>query len=127
MTKLRIESSKYFNGTFVKAKGISKVKIVAPEPRNVTITDQQGVSKEKVQVTVTYTGKELGDPVEWTMNKTVSSLLTEVWGTDESSDWLNKIVPIEVVKTSVGLSVMVDEEAIGTANEKKVESTQEGL
>ena len=124
MTKLRIEASKYFSGTFVKAKGISKVKIVEPEPRNVTITDQQGVSKEKVRVTITYTGKEIGDPEEWTMTKTASSLLAEVWNSVESSEWVGKIVPIEAVKTTYGLSIAVDEDAIATANEKKAESTQ---
>jgi hypothetical protein len=127
MTKLEIETSKFFNGTFAKGKGINKVKIVEPEPRMVVFTDQQGKSTKKVQCSITYTGKELSDPTNWTMNKTTSALLAEVWNTDESSEWVGKIVPIEVVKTSVGLSVMVDEDAIGTANEKKAESTQEGL
>ncbi len=124
MTKLNIKSSTRFNGDFVKAKGISKVKIVE-EPTNVSFSDDD--KDTKVRCKVNYAGYETGNPNEWTLNNSSAEILQIAWKSNESADWVGKIVPIRTEQTKMGRAIYVDEDALEGANPPKTESTQEEL
>lgn len=119
---------KYLSGKIAKAKGITKIKIVEPKPTMVEFTDDStGKTSRKVMANVTYTGIEAGDPTLWTMNQTSARIIADALGTKLPSEWVGKVIPIEVSKTGVGYAILADEMLIAGTNPKPADNKQEEL
>ena len=76
---------------------------------------------KKVQCHIAYSGQSSDDPDTWTMNNTTARDLKKLFNSDLPSDWLNKVVPIEVSKTQKGYAIYLDKLSAGTAEPKQEE------
>ena len=93
------ESGNYLKVKDVEDKRITELKIVS-ELREVEFENKDNktgnvVVKKKYQCDVEYAGFREGDPNIWTLNASSVNILIDTWG-DESSNWLNKPIPLSV-------------------------------
>ena len=107
------ESGDFLKAQFVKEHKITELKI--DDARTIeyvefTNKDKSGkeVTVKKIQCQVIYTGKGKEDPSTWTMNHKSSNALIEAWG-DDTDQWVNKKIPIQLAGEGEYVHIKVDE------------------
>ncbi len=108
------ESGDFLKPAFVKQNKITELKI--DDARTIeyvefTNTDKKTgkeVKTKKIQCQVVYSGKGKEDPSTWTMNHKSSNALIDAWG-DDTDQWINKPIPIQLAGEGEYVHIKVDE------------------
>jgi len=106
----RPQETAYLKATYIVENKISELKFTS-EPDYVE-TEFEGTKTDKMQGEVIYNNKKKSDPHLWTLNKTSTIALFDVFGKDTKT-WMDKPIPITVTGEGKTAAIMVDKIRLG--------------